>query len=397
MGELALTGGKPVRTKGWPAWPVYGRDELRAVRKVIESRAWGGGVAGSPPEEAEFQRRFAEYLGCKYCTTVANGTAALQVALLAAGIGEGDEVIVPAISWLATASAVLMVGAKPVFVDVRPDTVCLDPDGIEEAITPRTKAIIPVHNYGTSPDMDEIIRIARRHKLLVIEDCARAHGFRWRNKAAGTIGHMGCFSFQQGKFMTSGEGGAITTNNKRLFERARSIKDCGRIWAGDRYSRGVTNWFNLRLSNIQCAILLCQLERLEGQLERRMRNARYLIRQLEGVEGIEPIRPDPRLTKWQPWPFAFRVDPQAFGGVPVDLIRRALSAEGIPCGGIDGPLYKTLRPAPKPARRCPVAERLVDEVISLPQNLFLGTKRDMDDIVEAILKIQRNADELRKA
>ncbi len=395
MAKLALKGGKPVRTKEWPAWPVYGRSELQAVRRAIQSRRWGGGVAGSPPEEAEFERRFAEYLGCKYCTTVANGTAALQVALLAAGIGEGDEVIVPAISWLATASAPLMVGAKPVFVDVHPDTICLDASKLEEAITPRTRAIIPVHNYGTSPDMDEIMRIARKHKLVVIEDCARAHGFRWKGKAAGAIGHMGCFSFQQGKFMTAGEGGAITTDNRRLFERARSIKDCGRVWPGDKYSKGTINWFNLRMTNIQSAILLCQLERLEQQLERRARNAEYLIRQLEGIEGVEPIRPDPRLTKWHPWPFAFKVDNRAFGGAPVERIRQALNAEGIPCGGIDGPLYKTLRPVPKPERRCPVAERLTKQVISLPQSMFLATRKDMDDIVEAVAKVQENADELK--
>ncbi len=398
MAKLALKGGKPVREKGWPSWPIYDECELKALKGALEERMWGGGVGRSNPREKEIEERFASFHDCRYGVAVSTGTAALHVALLAAGVGEGDEVIVPAITWLATGSAALMTRAELVFCDVHPESYCLDAEKLESLITSKTKAVITVHNFGTSSDMEELLEMTRKHNLLLIEDCARAHGFRWKDRSVGSLGDMGCFSFQRGKFMTCGEGGMITTNDRKLFERCRSIKDCGRTREGDAHSEGVTNYYNYRLTEFQSAILLCQLERLKEQRERRKNNSEYLSGKLEGIEGIKPVKPDPRLTEHQPWPYLFRYDPEAFKGVPIGRFREALNAEGIPCGGIDPPLYRALRPSKEDWERfpeiCPVAERAPDELVSLPQNLFLSSKEDMDDIAEAIAKIRENADEL---
>jgi len=407
MGKLAINSGKPVRTRKWPEWPVYDERELRMLEEVLRSRRWGGGLGKSEEKESELERKFAQFHDCKYGICICNGTAALHVALLAAGVGKGDEVIVPAITWRATGTAVMMVGAVPILVDIDPETYCLDANRIEEALTERTKAIIPVYNYGSSPDMDRIMEIAEDNDLVVIEDCARAHGFRWKNRSVGSIGDMGCFSFQQGKFMTAGEGGMIITNSREYMEKCHSIKDCGRIREGDQYSIGSLNWFNYRMTQFQAAILLVQLTRLAEQMERRDSNSRYLSERLEEIDGVEPIRIEPRLTKRHPWPFAFKYDPKQFNGASVGRICEALRAEGIPCDEIDLPLYDQIvfikgtlpyrlyvEEKEKIRNRCPVADEAPRKTISIPQWVFLGTKSDMDDIVEAIIKIKENADEL---
>lgn len=405
-GTLAVRGGEPVRDKGWPEWPIYDERELGALEEVLRSRFWGGGVGRSGPKEAEFEERFSKFHGCRYGVCVSNGTAALHVALLAAGVGPGDEVIVPALTFWATGSAVLATGAVPVIVDVNPDTYCMDVEEAEEAVTDRTRAIIPVYNYGTAPDMDEIVRIAEEHGLVLIEDCARGHGFVWRNKPAGSIGDMGCFSFQQGKFMTAGEGGIIITNNPMYAERCHALKDCGRVrgsWG--TYDVGTfhwLNWWNYRMTQFQAAILLVQLERLEEQLERRQRNSDYLSRRLEEIEGVEPLRVDPRLTRHQPWPYAFRYESENFGGAPLEKFVRALNAEGIPCHRTEPPLHLSLA-IPRDhelygrltRRRLPVAERaFYEEAVEIPQHVFLAEEEDMDDIADAIAKIQRHSGEL---
>jgi len=358
-------------------------------------------VGESGPWERRFEEAFARRHGCRYGVCVSSGTAALHVALLAAGVGPGDEVIVPALTFWATGSAVLMTGATLVIVDVDPDTYCMDAREVEENLTERTKAIIPVYNYGTAPDMDELTRIAEEHELFLIEDCARAHGFEWRGRPAGSLGDMGCFSFQQGKFMTAGEGGIIITSNKLYAERCRAIKDCGRV-RGEVYNVGAThwwNWFNYRMTQFQAAILLAQLERLDEQLRIRQENSEYLSKRLEEIEGVTPIKVDKRLTKHQPWPYAFKYDSGSFRGAPLERFVEALRAEGIPCGRPHQPLHLTLVPSPpdrvKKRKKYPVAERAYfEEAVTLPQWLFLGTREDMDDVVEAIAKIQRHADEL---
>ena len=221
MGKLAITGGKPIRKKPFAAWPVYSQEEARGLQKVLASRNWGGFPFPNKIAD-DFAQKFARYHGAKYGLAVANGTIAIEVALKAAGIKPGDEVIVPAYTWEGTVGPVLLLNAVPVFVDIDPDTYCLDAKLIEAALTPKTRAILPVHLAMRFADLDEICRIAKAHNLVVIEDCAHAHGGKWRSKGAGATGDVGCFSFQSSKLMTSGEGGGIITSNLEYL-RARAV------------------------------------------------------------------------------------------------------------------------------------------------------------------------------
>jgi dTDP-4-amino-4,6-dideoxygalactose transaminase len=227
MAELALLGGKPVRTEPYPAWPIYDERDIAAVTAVIQSGRWGG-YPYPGPQTAELCRRFAELQGGGYAVAMVNGTVTMEVALRAAGIGWGDEVIVPAYTFSATAAAPIASGAIPVIVDVDPETYCMDPKAVEAAITSRTKAIIPVHLAAEMADMDAIMDIAERHNLIVIEDCAHAHGAKWRGKGAGTIGHFGSFSLQSSKTLTSGEGGILLCRTEEMAYRVTSLIDCGR-------------------------------------------------------------------------------------------------------------------------------------------------------------------------
>jgi len=400
---LAIKGGKPVRTKPWPAWPVYDERETKALEETLKSRFWGGGVGESGPKEKEFEEKFSMFHGCSHGVCVSSGTEALHLALLSIGIGAGDEVIVPALTFWATGSAVLMAGGNPVIVDVDKESYCMSFEEVEKSITSRTKAIISVYNYGNSPDMDKLFEIAEKHGLALIEDCARAHGFMWRNKPAGSIGDIGCFSFQQGKFMTAGEGGIIITNNRLYAERCRALRTCGRIRGDDVYSVGVEywwNWWNFRMTQFQAAILLVQLERLEEQTKTRQANSEYLSMRLSEIEGITTLKIDERLTRHQPWPYLFKYDSKCFENIPVERFMEALKAEGIPCSTIDHPpLSMTLTARGSRSRiirkpKYPVAESAIREAVTLPQSIFLGTKEDMDDVVEAIVKIKTHLGEL---
>jgi dTDP-4-amino-4,6-dideoxygalactose transaminase len=400
---LAIKGGKPVRTKPWPAWPVYDERETKALEETLKSRFWGGGVGESGPKEKEFEEKFSMFHGCSHGVCVSSGTEALHLALLSIGIGAGDEVIVPALTFWATGSAVLMAGGNPVIVDVDKESYCMSFEEVEKSITSRTKAIISVYNYGNSPDMDKLFEIAEKHGLALIEDCARAHGFMWRNKPAGSIGDIGCFSFQQGKFMTAGEGGIIITNNRLYAERCRALRTCGRIRGDDVYSVGVEywwNWWNFRMTQFQAAILLVQLERLEEQTKTRQANSEYLSMRLSEIEGITTLKIDERLTRHQPWPYLFKYDSKCFENIPVERFVEALKAEGIPCSTIDHPpLSMTLTARGSRSRiirkpKYPVAESAIREAVTLPQSIFLGTKEDMDDVVEAIVKIKTHLGEL---
>ena len=227
MKTLAILGGSPVRdtkTNPWPKWPVWDKKEETALLEVLNSGVW----SYNGPKETEFNKNFAEFCGVKYAVSAANGTVTLQMALEACGIGVGDEVILPGLTWQATAATIVDVNATPILVDVCEDTWCIDPKEIEKAITPRTKAIIPVHLYGSFADMDEVMRIAKEHNLFVIEDCAHKHGGEWNGKKAGSIGDIGSFSYQLSKHLTAGEGGTVTTNNFELYEKLDALRNCGR-------------------------------------------------------------------------------------------------------------------------------------------------------------------------
>lgn len=225
VAALAVRGGDPAVNLRPPAWPVVGRRDEQRMGAVVRSGKW----SWLGRHEQAFCRDFAEFVGARYCLGLCNGTVTLQCALQAVGVVPGDEVIVPALTWVATAQAAMDIGATVVFADVDAETLNLDPESLRKAITRRTRAVIPVHLYGCMCDMDAVMRLARRHKLRVVEDVAHQHGSVWKNKGAGAIGDAGSFSFQQSKVLTCGEGGAVTTNNLDVYRTVFALKQVG--WA----------------------------------------------------------------------------------------------------------------------------------------------------------------------
>ncbi len=410
MAVLAVKGGAPVRTARFPPWPQYSQEDLERVRQVIESRNWGG-FPFPNKWASDVAARFAEYHGAAYGLAVANGTVALQVALRAAGLRFGDEVIVPAYTWEGTAAAVLFEGGVPVFVDVREDTFCIDAAQVEAAVTSRTRALLPVHLAMRFADMDALNQIARKHNLAVIEDCAHAHGGRWKGRAAGAMGDAGCFSMQSSKLMTSGEGGMLITSNLEYYELAQVYVNCGRASATDRFGHRLVG-ANLRMTDIQAALLMGQLERLGAQNERRARNAARLAAGLSAVPGITLLPPDPNITREVMYQYVFRYTPDN-PRIHRDVFVRALEAEGIPCEGrfyeavyrsdlfpatpqqFPGLAVQRREPVDYSRFHCPVAERLAyQESVWLPHFLLLGDDKDVDDIVTAVDKVARNLDQL---
>jgi dTDP-4-amino-4,6-dideoxygalactose transaminase len=393
---LALLGGHPVRKQPWPSWPVYGLAEEQALLRVLHSGKWGK-LDGD--QVTRFEKRFADYVGAKHAIAVCNGTVSLRIALMAAGIRAGDEVIVPPYTFLATATAVVEANATPVFVDIERESFNIDPKQIEAALTPRTRAIIPVHLGGMPCDMDAILAIARKHKITVIEDAAHAHGSAYNGRRCGSIGDLGSFSFQSTKNLTSGEGGIITTGDDRLAEACRSIHNCGRVPGGKWYEHHAISG-NYRLGEFAGAILNCQLDRLDEQTDRRDANGRYLDAALARIPGITPQRRDGFATRNAHHLHLFRYDAAVFG-VPRERFLAALKAEGIPVEpGYVLPLYRQPLFADRnfgPYSGCagdyrnlslPNVEAICSgEGAWLYQSVLLGSTRDMDDIVAAITKV----------
>src|ERR1700737_1642069 len=282
MGKLAITG-DAVRTTTFPVWPLGKEQEALALHDVLDSSKWGGQPFPGKYASA-FAKKFAAVHTAKYGQCVNTGTVAIQAALKAIDIRPGDEVIVPAYTWEGTVGPVLLVNAVPVFVDVDPDTYCLDAKLVEQAITPKTKAILPVHLGMRCADLDEIMAIAKKRNLKVIDDCAHAHGGMWRGKGAGSIGDLGGFSFQSSKLITSGEGGAVITNNLEYHERVQSYINAGRASVTDKFGHRIIG-FNYRLGEFQAAVLGAQLESLPEQAKIRMANMAYFEQQLAKTAG----------------------------------------------------------------------------------------------------------------
>ena len=411
MPKLAIAGGVPVRTKPFSAWPQFDDREAQRLRDELESRNWGG--FPFPNRFAQLlAERFAAYHDARHAICAANGTVTIEIALRAVGIKPGDEVIVPAYTFEATAAPVLRLGAIPVFADVLPDTYCIDPQAVEEAITPRTRAVIPVHLAMNMADMDAINQIAARHSLKVIEDCAHAHGAKWRERGAGALGDAGSFSMQTSTLMTAGEGGIVTTSNDEILELCESYVNCGRASRTDHYGHRILG-FNYRMTEFQAAILLAQLERLPEQTELRAARAARLSRGLAQIPGIALLKRDERNTTQAIYQYVFKYDKEAFGNAPRDRFVAALEAEGIPCDGLFyEPVYRGAlfavdpadfpalsgRPLPWKDARCLVAERAAyEESVWLPHQLLLGAEGDVDQIIEAIEKIHLSPDELLRA
>ncbi|GIP32936.1 DegT/DnrJ/EryC1/StrS aminotransferase family protein [Paenibacillus sp. J2TS4] len=395
MDKLAIDGGTPVRTKPFPKWPIHGEVEQKLLMEVLQSGEWGGTAR---IKLAELEEKFAAYHDAKYAVTVVNGTVAITVALQAAGVQPGDEVIMPPYTFIATASSALMFGAIPVFVDVDPDTLLLDPDKVEAAITDKTKAIIAVHIAGAPANMTRLKEIAQKHQLRLIEDAAQAVGGRWENVGVGAIGDLGTFSFQSSKNINSGEGGMILSNNEAVAEMAWSLANVGRIREGGWYQHEHIGW-NLRMTEFQAAILLGQMTRLDEQIALREKNAKLLTELLQDIEGIEVFKRDPRITTHAYHLYMFKIASGWTDRVSKDDLIAKLGAEGIGASPGYVPLNKNkavLAEIEKwtGKRRefdCPVSERASEkEVLWLVQNMLLGTDEDIHEIAKAIQKVMRS-------
>jgi dTDP-4-amino-4,6-dideoxygalactose transaminase len=410
MRELALNGGTPVRSTAYPAWPSGDDREIEAVTDVIRSGDWGG-----YPEPGRyggrFETAFAEYQGAKHGVLMANGTITMEVALKALGIGWGDEVIIPALTFAATAYAPIAAGALPVIVDVTPETWCIDPGQVEAAITPKTRAIMPVHLGHHMADMDRIMAIAAKHGLAVVEDCAHAHGQQWQGKGAGCIGDFGSFSHQSSKILTSGEGGSLLTSDDDLARRAHSLIDCGR--AKDADEKEYTFGANYRLGELHAALLVVAMERFPAQQAERAESGRLFEELVAQVPGVRVMPVDPRVTRWSFYNYILAIDPDRFGGRTNEIVCAALEAEGIPAE-VQYPSmnrYELFQPS---LSRLPVcvefADRLDPQTMSFPvaeaagqresvyfmENVFRDGTKGIEDAVEAVAKVQRHADELPK-
>jgi dTDP-4-amino-4,6-dideoxygalactose transaminase len=413
VGKLAITGGKAVRKTPFTAWPMGTKKEAAALKDVLSSSKWGG--QPFPGKHAlAFAKKFAKVHTAKYAQCVNTGTVAIQAALKAIDIRPGDEVIVPAYTWEGTVGPVLLVNAVPVFVDIDPDTYCLDAKLIEKAITPKTKAILPVHLGMRFADMDEILRIAAKHNLKVIEDCAHAHGGMWRNKGAGSMGDLGAFSFQSSKLITSGEGGAVITNNLEYMERVQSYINTGRASLTDKYHHRIIG-FNYRMGEFQAAVLGPQLDRLPAQAKIRARNMKRFESRLKNTPGIGFLKPERRITRQAPYGYVMKYFSAKAKEIPRAAFVAALQLEGIPCDGLFyEPVYKSslfpLDPADFPALSwgrekpldlrnmysCPESDRAAyHEAVWFPHQLFLGTTEDVDAIANAIHKVLGSIEELR--
>lgn len=416
MSELAILGGPRTRMDPYPQWPVWDQRDIDIVTEVITSGRWGG-YPYPGPKTAELARKFAELQGGGYAVPMANGTVTMEVALRAADIGWGDEVIVPAYTFQATASAPMAAGAVPVIVDIDPNNYCLDPRAAEKSITSKTKAIIPVHLGSNMADMDAIMALAEKYNLIVIEDCAHAHGAKWNGRGAGTIGHFGSFSLQSSKTLSTGEGGILLCRTPELAAKAASIIDCGRPHALGGGPEDPTMDYqvggNFRLSEIIAALALAGLERFPAQAREREEMAAYMDEALSEVPGIRLLKRDPRHTTRSFYRYIFAIDPQEFG-MEHDLLVGALNEEGVDCWTGYEAMHNYTLFQPQKSRlavpnafpqyfdfknmNLPEAERACEhEAVWLDENVFRAGPQGVDDAVEAIRKIQRNAAELNGA
>jgi len=399
----AILGGPPVRhNRSWPEWPQLGDAERELLSSTLESGRWSSARGHLA---ADFANEFAAFQGARHGLPLVNGSCSLEVALAACGIGSGDEVLVPGLTFVTTATAVLAVNAIPIFVDVEPDSLCLDVGAAEAAVSDRTRAVIPVHLAGRPCDLDALGDLCERHGLAMIEDCAHAHGSRWRERGVGSFGSFGSFSFQQGKLITAGEGGALITDDEELRERAWSYANCGRIEGGHRYDH-VNYGINLRMTEWQGAVLQAQLRRLPEQNRIREERAALLDAELTQIPGLRPQSGDARISGHGRYGYAFDYDPAEFSGLPTSGLIAALRHEGI-LAGESYPSLNTLRvfrearfgkrlpegvPLPDYASvRLPNAEHAAAHSVWLDHRMLLAEPDEVFDVVRALMRIRERS------
>ncbi|MFE9997501.1 DegT/DnrJ/EryC1/StrS family aminotransferase [Streptomyces avermitilis] len=408
MTALALLGGSPLRTRPFRMWPQFDQAEFDALADVLNSRRWGGIHSGSEGES--FETELAAYLQVPHAAVVSSGTAGLMIALRALGIRPGDEVVVPAMTYVATATAVSLLGGLPVFADIDSATHTINSSAVKAAISEKTKAIIAVHLGGQPADMDGLGAVADTYGIPIIEDCAQSLGAAWNGCQTGSLGTIGVFSFASTKNITAGEGGAVVTHDDELAARIASLRDHGRP-PGGASDHPQLGW-NLRLSEFQSAILRVQLARLKDHLAAKDKGAAYLASELSSVPGLRPVPVptdlDPRVTAHGRFSFAFTFDSEAFGGeetgcTSVSVFRAALRAEGIPVSSRDlvacpdEPIYaeatsrdySTSRTASATQARAACA-RLVLLGQAAGSGLLFEESAELADVVHAVEKIHEN-------
>lgn len=404
-GALAIAGGAPVRDLRFRPWPAHNPTTLAqwvgsvgpAFRSIFLS-----GIEGLPQtRQKEFAARWAAYCGCQHGLLLPHGTDALRLALAAVldhdGLDYGGEVIVPNLSFIASATAALDRRFGVVFVDVDESTLNIDPAAVEAAIVPgKTRAIMPVHQFGQPADMTALRTIAEKHNLRIIEDAAQAHGSEWQSRRAGSFGDAAGFSFQSAKNLSAGEGGMLTTNDTGVFERAYSMHNAGRTFAAEsRWVHDTLGW-NIRPTEYQAALLLDRLERFDAQQDVRATNFAALHDRIAESDVVEPLRTHPSVTRHGMYMFVLRYRPERCGGLPIDDFVAAVQGEGVPLHrcyeatlSSQGAMQRLLIRRPDYIRvtATPVADRAVNEILYLPSNVFLGSGDDIADVVDALRKV----------
>lgn len=365
--------------------PSIGEEELRNVSEAIKS----GWVSSKGKYIEEFEKRFAKYCGCRYGVAVSNGTVALHLALVVLGVKKGDEVIVPNFTMIAPVLAVVYTGAKPVFVDADSETYCVDVNKIEEKINFKTKAVIPVHIYGHPCNMDEINEIAKKHKLFVVEDAAEAHGAEYKGKKCGSLGDIGCFSFYANKLITTGEGGMLVTDNKEIYEKARSLRDLA-FGKENRFLHEEIG-FNYRMTNIQAAIGLGQLEKINLFLEKKRKNAQLYNLLLKDIRGvITPI--EKPYVKNSYWMYGIRFSDE-FGmtkeDIKKELFERGVDNRDFFTGMNEQPVFRKM--SLQINEEFPISKKLSEQGIYLPSGLDLK-EQDIKYICYTLERIQKEAE-----
>lgn len=422
MTRLALRGGAPVRDRGWPDWPISDAGTERAVVDCLRSGRWALSWRsdGTSSLERRFAQAWARYNDVPYGVSLDHGSSALLVALEALDIGPGDEVVVPTMTWVAPATAVLRVGALPVLADVDGDTGCITPEALQAALSDRTRAVIVVHLNCTVADIEGILAVANAAGVEVIEDCAQAHGAEWRGRPVGGFGAFGAFSFQNGKVLTAGEGGAVVTSDENRYLRLQQLRADSRrypdepVVAGDEelVKEGTAMGANYCMPELSAAVLLDRLPRLNEEHELRERNAKELETALEVLGTFSAIPLPAAATKRSIFRYGIRFEPGTFGAAPVGRVAEALDAElGLGLFPPDAPLHRSVLFRPETKRRFAAvwsesgrrrsmhrdfsgAERFSESTLLFHHSALLGGSDEVADIVAALDKVRSSLSQL---